>query len=91
MNTNGQSAYDLNDESDKKMMSQTHQMMRQGNQVVETTPGQSQKLLKTSETANLTEKIQRLSTRSQDATQSWKYLFYGFLVSFASGVVKWNC
>ena len=51
------------------MTSQTHQMMSQGNQVVETTPGQSQKLLKTSETINLTEKNQMLSTRSQGATQ----------------------
>ena len=31
-------------------------MMSQGNQVVETTPGQSQKLFKTPETVNLTEK-----------------------------------
>ena len=38
------------------MMSWTHQMMSQGNQVVETTPGQSQKLFKTPETVNLTEK-----------------------------------
>ena len=40
------------------MMSQMHQMMSQGQQVMETTPGQSQKLLKTFETDNLTEKIQ---------------------------------
>ena len=51
------------------MTSWMHQMMSQQQQVVETTPGQSQKLLKTSETVNLTEKIQRLLTRSQDATQ----------------------
>ena len=51
------------------MTSWMHQMMSQQQQVVETTPGQSQKLFKTSETVNLTEKIQRLSTRSQDATQ----------------------
>ena len=51
------------------MTSWMNQMMSQQQQVVETTPGQSQKLLKTSETVNLTEKIQRLSTRSQDATQ----------------------
>ena len=45
-------------------------MMSQQQQVVETTPGQCQKLLMTSETVNLTEKsIKRLSTRSQDATQ----------------------
>ena len=40
------------------MMLWMHQMMSQQQQVVETTPGQSQKLLKTSETVNLTEKIQ---------------------------------
>ena len=39
------------------MTSQMHQMMSQQQQVVETTPGHSQKLLKTSETVNLTEKI----------------------------------
>ena len=48
------------------MMPQMHQMMSQQQQVVETTPGQS---LKTSETVNLTEKYERLTTRSQDATQ----------------------
>ena len=41
-----------------KMMSWTHQMMSQQQHVVGTTPGQSQKLLKTSDTVNLTEKIQ---------------------------------
>ena len=65
---NGQSTDDSNDES-HKMMSQMHQMMLQQQEVVETTPGQSQMLLKTSETVHLTEKIQGLSTRSQDATQ----------------------
>ena len=39
------------------MMSWMHQMMSQQQQVVETTPGHSQKLMKTSETVNLTEKI----------------------------------
>ena len=69
------------------MMLWMHQMMSQWNQVVETTPW----LLKTSDTVNVTEEIQRLSTRSQDATQRWKRLFSGFLVSFASGVVERNC
>ena len=63
-----QSTDDLNDES-QKMMSWMHQMMSQQQQVVQTTPGQFQKLLKTSETVNLTEKIQRISTRSQDEIQ----------------------
>ena len=38
------------------MMSWINQMMSQQQQVVETTPGQSQKLLMTYETVNLTEK-----------------------------------
>ena len=38
------------------MTSQMHQMMSQQRQVVETTPGQSQKLFKTPETVNLSEK-----------------------------------
>ena len=38
------------------MMSWMYQMMSQQQQVVETTPGQSQKLLKTSETVNQTKK-----------------------------------
>ena len=38
------------------MMSQTHQMMSQQQQVVETTSGHSQKLLTASETVDLTEK-----------------------------------
>ena len=50
------------------MMSHMHQMMSQGNQVVQTTPGQSQKLSKTPETVNLTEKIE-LSARSQQVIQ----------------------
>ena len=62
------------------MTSWMHQMMSQQEQVVETTPGQSQKLFKTSETVNLTEKIQRLSTRSQDATMMEKDSFLGSLL-----------
>ena len=54
---NGQSADDLNNES-HMMMAQMHQRMSQGNQVVETTPWHSQKLFKTPETVNLTEKIE---------------------------------
>ena len=40
------------------MFSQMHQMMSQENQVVKTTPGQSQRLCKTSETVKLTEIIE---------------------------------
>ena len=38
-----------------KMTSQMHQLMSQGNLVVETTPGHSQKLFKTPETVDLRE------------------------------------
>ena len=55
MNVKGQSADDLVDEL-HKMMSQTHQFMSQQQQVVETIPGHSQKLLTAPETVNLTEK-----------------------------------
>ena len=44
-------------------------MMSQQQQVVETTPGHSQKFLTASETVNQTENIERLSTRSKDATK----------------------
>ena len=46
MNVNGQSTDDLVDES-HKVTSWMHQIMSQGNQVVETTLGHSQKLFKT--------------------------------------------
>ena len=52
MNVNGWSTGDSADES-YKMILQMHQLMSQGNQVVETTPGHSQKLFKT---VNLREK-----------------------------------
>ena len=90
MKMNGQSADDLNDES-HKMTSQTHQMMSQQQQVVETTPGQSQKLLRTSETVNLTEKIQASQQGHKMQHNDGKRLFSGFLVSFASVVVERNC
>ena len=41
------------------MMSWTHKLMSQGNKVVETTPGQSQKLFKAPETVSLTEKNEK--------------------------------
>ena len=59
--------------------------------MVETTPGQSQKLLKTSETVNLTEKIQATPQGHQMSHNVGTRLFSGFLVSFASGVDKRNC
>ena len=51
---NGRSADDSVDEL-HKMMSWMHQLMSQGNQVVETTPGHTQRLFTASETVNLTE------------------------------------
>ena len=55
MNVNRSSADDSADES-HKIMSWTTQLMSQGDQVVETTPGHSWKLLKNPETVNQTEK-----------------------------------
>ena len=59
--------------------------------MVETTPGQSQKLFKTSETVNLTEKIQSTQQGHKKSHNVGTRLLSGFLVSFASGVVEWNC
>ena len=67
-NVNGQSTDDLMDES-HKMMSWMHQMMPQQQQVVETTPGHSQKHFTASETVNLTEKIVKLTPKTQQTTQ----------------------
>ena len=53
MNMNRQSTGDLNNES-HKMMSWTHQMLSQQQQVPETTPGHSQKIFTASETVNIT-------------------------------------
>ena len=56
MNVNRQCTDDSADEL-HKMISQMHQMMSQEQQMVGTTPGQSQQLLMTPETINLTEII----------------------------------
>ena len=55
-----------------------------------TTPGQSQKLLKTSETVNLTEFYPKVlhTNKSQDVMMMGIGLNSGFLVSFASGAVE---
>ena len=76
---NRQSADHLNDES-HKMTSQTHQMMSQQQQVMETTPGQSQKLLKTSETVNLTEKIESSQQGHKMQQNDGKDSFLGSLL-----------
>ena len=66
-------------------------MMSQRNQVVETTPGHSQKLLKTPEIVNLTEKNQGSQQGHKIQHNDGTRLSSGFLVSFASGVVERNC
>ena len=73
------------------MTSWTHQMMSQQQQVVETTPGQSQKLFKTSETVNLTEKNPKWHNKVTKSPNVATRLFSWFLVSFACGVVEWIC
>ena len=62
MNMNGQSADDSLDES-HKIMSWMHQLMSQGNQVVETTPEHSQNLLTASDAVNLTGKKLKAHTK----------------------------
>ena len=46
---------------------------------------------KTSETVNLTEKIQSTQQSHKKSHNVGTRLISGFLVSFASGVVEWNC
>ena len=65
----------INDESDK-MMSQIYQMMTEGNQVVEPTPGPSQKLLKSPETVNLTKKSKALNKITRCNTMMEIFLFW---------------
>ena len=55
-------------------------MMSQQQQVVETTAVQSQKLLKTSETLNLTEKIQHSQQGHKMQHNAGKDSFLGFLL-----------
>ena len=58
---------------------------------METTPGQSQKLFKTSETVNLTEKIQSTQQGHKESHNVGTRLLSGENISFASEVVEWNC
>ena len=58
------------------MTSETQQMMSQQQQVVKTTPGQSQELIKTSETVNLTEKSKALNKVTRCNTMMEKTLFW---------------
>ena len=58
------------------MTSETQQMMSHQQQVVETTPGQSQELIKTSETVNLTEKSKALNKVTRCNTMMEKTLFF---------------
>ena len=59
--------------------------------LLETTPGQFQKLFKTSVTVNLTEKIQSTQQGHKKSHNVGTRLPSGFLVIFASGVAEWNC
>ena len=74
-----------------KMTSQMHQLMSQGNQVVETTPGHSQKLCTASETANPTEKSgsshQRHSRQHNDGKVTSLGFLLGMPVKLSNGIV----
>ena len=65
-------------------------MMSQGNQVVETTPGHSQKLLKTPETVNLTEtnesSHQRHNRQHNDGKVTSLGSLLGLPVEFSNGI-----
>ena len=61
-------------------MSWTLQLMSQANQVVETTPGQSQKLFKTPETVNLTEKNESSHQRHNRQHKDGKVTSLGSLL-----------
>ena len=78
-NMNTPSTDDLNDDL-HKMTSWMHQMMSQVNQVVVTTPGQSQRLLMTSETVNLTKNLKALNKVTRCNTIMEKDSFLGSLL-----------
>ena len=93
MNVNGQSTDDLADES-QKMMSWMHQLMSQGNQVVETTPGHSQKHFTGSETVNLTEEGESSHQRHNRQHDGGKVTSLGSLlgmpVKLSNGIADKN-
>ena len=62
------------------MMSWTHQMMSQQQQLVETTPGHSQKLFTASKTVNLTEKKLKAHTKGTTGNIKWKSHILGSLL-----------
>ena len=62
------------------MMSQTHPMMSQQQQVVETTPGHSHKLFADSDTANLTEKIESSHQGHNRQHNDGNFTFLGSLL-----------
>ena len=72
------------------MMSWMHQLMSQGNQVLETTPGHSQKLFTASETVNLTEKSgsshQRHNRQHDDGKVTCLGSLLGMPVKLSKGI-----
>ena len=90
-NVNGQSADDLADES-HKMTSWMHKLMSQENQVVETTPGHSQKLFTDFETVNPTEKSgsshQRPNRKHSDGKVTSLGSFLGMPVKLSNGIAE---
>ena len=92
-NVNRQSADNSVDVS-HKMMSQTHQLMSQGNQVVETTPGHSQKIFTASETVNLTEKsgssYQRHNRQHNDGKVTSLGSLLGMPMKLSNGIADKN-
>ena len=78
------------------MTSQTHQMMsQQQQQVVETTPGHSQKLFTASETVNLTEKNMKAHTKGTTGnTMMQKFTslgsLFGMPVKLSNGIAGEN-
>ena len=74
------------------MMLQMHQLMSQQQQVVETTPGHSQKLFTASETVNLTGKSGSSHQRHNRQHNDGKVTSLGELLGrYASEDVRWNC
>ena len=76
------------------MTSQLHQLMSQQQQVVETTPGHSQKLFAASKTVNLTEKSESSHPRHKRKHNDGKVTslgsLLGMLANFSNGIVDKN-
>ena len=76
------------------MMSQMHQLMSQGNQVVEATPGHSQKLFIASETATSTQKSgssrQRHNRQHNDGKVTSLGSLLGLPMKLSNGIADKN-